>query len=115
MLSRICGLSFALALPGAALADSDFDKCVDTGAEEALCRCASERLLLEVGADEYTRYERVGVSYRDNLGSGMSEGDAWDAAVKDQATETSGGFANSLQIANQVGKAHRMAMKACAG
>ena len=114
MFTKSLALLLALVLPGVASADSVVDMCSDSGREASVCHCAAERLLLEVGAEDYSLYERVGISYRDNLGSGMSTGEAWDAAVKDQATDTSGGFVNSLQTTNQVGKAHRKAMDSCA-
>jgi hypothetical protein len=100
---------------GNLVADSVAAMCLDANKTPEVCDCAAERLAAEVGENGYGLYEAVGAAYRDNLAAGAGRGDAWDAAVKAVADRNGAGATATLQRTNRIGKAHRQAMKACAG
>lgn len=92
-------------------ADSVMDMCKKT---DEVCRCAANQLKSEVGDERYGLYEAVGAVYTANKSNGMSMGDAWDAAVKGEAGKRGKGFAETLNLTNEIGKTHRKAIKNCA-
>ena len=104
-----------LTASGNALADSVEAMCLDANKAPEVCDCAAARLAAEVGETDYALYEAVGAAYRENLAAGAGRGDAWDAAVKAVADQNGAGATATLQRTNGIGKAHRQAMKACAG
>ena len=82
---------------------------------DKICACAASQLKNEVGADDYALYEAIGADYIANQSKGMGMGDAWDAAVKVEATKRGSSSTKILSKTNAIGKAHRKAIKTCAG
>ena len=93
--------------------DGAYDMCAERGKPSGVCECASERLKSEIG-DDYALYASIGSVYLANKQAGMAMGDAWDAAVKSVAGQRGSSFTTTLQQTNDIGKAHRKAMKNCA-
>lgn len=100
---------------GSVYADAVDDMCLESKQTGDLCSCASARLKSDVGDADYALYEATGKAYSAKKAAGMGMGDAWDAAVKAQATQRGEGFVETLNRTNSIGKAHRRAMKDCAG
>lgn len=93
-----------------AMADSVLEMCTKS---DKICACAASKLKSEVGDDDYGLYEAIGAAYIDNKANGMGLGDAWDAAVKAEASKRSGSFTKTLSMTNSIGSAHRKVIKSC--
>lgn len=104
------GVLIALGV-SSATADSVEDMCHKSN---KICACAAGQLKSDVGDDDYSLYEAVGAAYLANQASGMKMEEAWDAAVRAEASRRGVGFFDILGRTNAVGKAHRKAIKACA-
>ena len=89
--------------------------CTNAGGATTLCTCASERLLSDVGPDEFALYGRVGAAYLAKRGSGMKMGEAWNGAVGEEASRQGAGNTAILGVTNDIGRAHQEAIKSCAG
>lgn len=102
-----------LMLPGLALADGVSDMCLERY-DEAACACASERLLAEVGDEDYGLYEAIGAAHLTRMAAGEGRSEAWTAASQEVAAAR--GIAGStISRTNVIGRAHRDAIKACGG
>ena len=93
-----------------AMADSVVEMCRDS---DKICACAADLLKSEVGDDDYTLYETIGAAHIANQANGMGVSDAWDAAVKVEATRRGSTSTNILSKTNLIGKAHRKAINSC--
>ncbi|NNJ98601.1 MAG: hypothetical protein HKP12_15745 [Gammaproteobacteria bacterium] len=98
-------------IASAAIADSVEDMCKKSS---EICSCAARQLKSDVGDADYGLYEAVGSAYIASQATGMSMGDAWDAAVKAESNQRGSGFGETLSKTNAIGKAHRKAIRACA-
>ncbi len=93
-----------------AIADSVVDMCSKS---DKICACAADLLKSQVGDDDYVLYETIGVAYIANQAKGMKRGDAWDAAVKVEATKRGSTSTKILSKTNSIGRAHNKAIKSC--
>ena len=93
-----------------AMADSVEDMC---SGSDKVCACAASKLKSEIGDDDYGLYEAIGTAYIANKAKGMGLGDAWDAAVKAEASKRGDGFTKTLSKTNSIGSAHSKAIKSC--
>ena len=93
-----------------AMADSVKDMCSDS---DKICTCAASQLKSEVGEDDYSLYEAIGAAYIANQAKGMGMGDAWDAAVKVEASKRGSSSTKILSKTNSIGNAHRKAITSC--
>jgi len=93
-----------------AQADSVMGMCTDS---DKVCTCAADKLKSEVGADDYALYETIGTAYIANQAKGMDMGDAWDAAVKVEASKRGSTSTKILSKTNSLGRAHNKAIKSC--
>ena len=100
----------ALFFSYSAMADSVVDMCRDS---DKICACASDLLKSDIGDDDYALYETIGAAYIANQAKGMNMGDAWDAAVKVEATRRGTTSTKILNKTNSIGRAHNNAIKAC--
>ena len=100
----------ALFFSYSAMADSVVDMCRDS---DKICACASDLLKSDIGDDDYALYETIGAAYMANQAKGMNMGDAWDAAVKVEATSRGTTSTKILNKTNSIGRAHNNAIKAC--
>ncbi|WP_424929917.1 hypothetical protein [Amaricoccus tamworthensis] len=100
-------------LPGMALADGVSDMCRERD-DEAVCACASERLLAEVGDEDYGLYEAIGATYMTRMAAGEGRSEAWTAASQEVAAAR-GIEGSTISRTNDIGRAHRDAIKACGG
>ena len=87
--------------------------CLERESKE-VCRCASAAILEEVGAASYDLYDRAGTVYLSNMAAGQSRADAWTAALEPIAAELGIGTIQLMSRTNEIGSAHREAMKTCA-
>jgi hypothetical protein len=78
-----------------------------------VCACATEQFRESVSADDYKTYENVGASYLANKAKGVGMGEAWDTAVKAEAAKQGKSFSALMTETNELGKAHRKAIKGC--
>ncbi len=100
-------------LPVVVHADGVSDMCLERY-DEAACACASERLLAEIGDEDYGLYEAIGAAYLMRMAAGEGRSEAWTAASQEIAAER--GIAGStISRTNDIGRAHRDAIKACGG
>jgi hypothetical protein len=112
MTTSTCMFILALVpLASIAATDSVVSMCKKT---DDICKCAAEKLKADIGSDNYALYDAVGAEYLNNKSSGMGMGDAWDAAVKSVSQERGAGFVATMNETNEIGKAHRKAIKSCA-
>jgi len=93
-----------------AMADSVVDMCSKS---DKICTCAASQLKEGVGVDDYALYEAIGTAYIANQAKGMNRGDAWDAAVKVEATKRGTTSTKILSNTNSIGRAHNKAIKSC--
>ena len=93
-----------------AMADSVIDMCKK---KADVCACAAKQLKADIGDEKYMLYEAIGMKYIANKKNGMGMGDAWDAAVRDEAGKRGKSFVETLNQTNEIGKTHRKAMKGC--
>ena len=100
----------ALFFSCSAIADSVVDMCSKS---DKICACAADLLKSEVGGDDYALYETIGAAYIANQAKGMNRGDAWDAAVKVEATSRSTTSTKILNKTNSIGMTHNKAIKSC--
>ena len=91
-------------------ADSVVDMCSKS---DKICACAASQLKEEVGTDDYALYEAIGADYIANQAKGMNRGDAWDAAVKVEASKRDSTSTKILSKTNSIGRAHSKAIKSC--
>ena len=103
-------LVISLIFTNSAIADSVVDMCSKS---DKICACAASQLKEEVGTDDYALYEAIGADYIANQAKGMNRGDAWDAAVKDEATKRGSTSTKILSKTNSIGRAHSKAIKSC--
>lgn len=100
---------------GPALADATA-MCMDTkDADAAVCDCATEALADSASKEDRGLYDRIGTLYLAKMEEGASRGAAWTEALDEVAAENGIGSTGLLTRMNAVGKAHRAAMKSCAG
>ncbi|HEC27855.1 MAG TPA: hypothetical protein ENI67_10705 [Gammaproteobacteria bacterium] len=95
-----------------ALADSVKDMCLGP---DKVCTCAASKLKSEIGDEDYVLYEAIGTSYIANKSKGMSMEDAWDAAVKAEASKRGAGFIKTLNKTNSFGSELNNAIISCSG
>ena len=100
----------ALFFSYSAMADSVVDMCRNS---DKICACASDLLKSDIGDDDYALYETIGAAYIANQAKGWIEGDAWDAAVKVEATRRGSTSTKILSKTNSIGRAHNKAIKSC--
>ncbi len=108
-----------IAVPGPAaaqeVADSVVGMCLERGREQAVCDCAAEALLGEIGAEDYATYEAVGADFLVRLSGGQSMVPAWDGAVAAHSESTGIGRSSIFAVTNPAGRAHAGAMRDCGG
>jgi hypothetical protein len=111
MTTATCMFVLAIVPPASVAAtDSVVSMCKKT---DDVCKCAAGKLKAEIGSDKYALYEAVGAEYLKNKSGGMGMGDAWDAAVKSVSQKRGAGFVTTMNETNEIGKAHRKAIKSC--
>ena len=103
-------LVISLIFTNSAIADSVVDMCSKS---DKICACAASQLKEEVGTDDYALYEAIGADYIANQAKGMNRGDAWDAAVKVEASKRDSTSTKILSKTNSIGRAHSKAIKSC--
>ena len=94
-------------------ADSINDMCLLYEKSESVCKCATQKLKQTVSEDHYQLYEQVGEKYLTGLANNMDNGDAWDAAGNEVASEMGTSYMAILPKTNNTGQSHNAAMKAC--
>ena len=102
-------------IPTAILAaDAVHDMCMELDSEE-VCTCASEALLASIGEEDYAIYEAIGQDYLERLEAGEGRVDAWMAASRTEADRRGLGNVALMGRTNEIGNAHRAAIKDCGG
>lgn len=82
---------------------------------EAVCNCASKALRNEIGAEDYAIYEAIGENYLSRMENGEGRVDAWMAASRTEAEKRGIGSTALMARTNEIGNAHRAAIKSCGG
>lgn len=106
--------ALVVALPGAVAAADTTGMCLDrTGTGDAQCQCATEALTEEIGEEEASTYNAVGVLYLDGKANGQEEEAAWDSAIETVAGQNDTDQAELLERMNAAREAHDDAIKTC--
>jgi hypothetical protein len=80
-----------------------------------VCDCASADLLGQIGADDFALYDAIGTDYLARMADGVDRGDAWTAASAVVAADAGLSPRQLMDRTNDIGRAHRDAIDACAG
>jgi hypothetical protein len=99
---------------GASAGDAVVAMCMERD-EEAVCNCASEALLEQIGEEDYAIYEAIGEDYLARLEAGEGRVDAWMAASRTEAGKRGLGNVALMGRTNEIGNVHRAAIKDCGG
>ncbi len=107
-----------LALPASTLAEGADDPvigmCAGIATPDA-CECAAEALREQTDEADYTLYETIGGHFLTRVAKGEPHGDAWSAAVEDVSAGSGMTSTETMTKTNEIGKAHRAAIKSCSG
>lgn len=102
------------AAASAARADAVDELCLESeAATPELCACATERFAANVGERDYAFYEAVGARFAQERLGRPNRAVAWSAALRAEALERGLDEAEATTRANQLGSAHRAAIRAC--
>lgn len=102
-------------VPNLALAeDGVVAMCMELDTAE-VCNCASESLLKEIGGEDYDMYAAIGEDYLSRMEAGEGRVDAWMEASRTEAGKRGLGSVALMGRTNEIGNAHRAAIKECGG
>ncbi|MEM1385624.1 MAG: hypothetical protein AAF713_02840 [Pseudomonadota bacterium] len=102
-----------MSVAGAASADGVDDFCGANGVPKPVCACATERLVPDIGQDDYALYHRVGGIAAELRGLDVDADAAWIAALRKEAAR-SGADPDYVRIrAENVARAHRALIALC--
>lgn len=79
----------------------------------ATCGCIEEALQAELSPDDLATYMRIGEGYFDAVNAGLPREEAWDNAVKTEATAQGIGFITLLTRTNEIGRFHADSIRFC--